>query len=178
MKEQRRVRKVTSLAVEEHEGLVEGEGVVVRGWMGMVVAWHHLDDEGDEAGQEGRDKQSAHRPDEDLAADDDAAQIHVLLLLLLAGAQQPALLGLVQRPRQRRPVQVLQIAAAVVVCGGVRRVYLQGPTPRIPSVHAYLFLISLSFGLMSGAIGELSFPNYSTDIRISAPHHKRKSPNE
>lgn len=130
------------MAVEEHESLVEGEGVVVRGGMGMVVARHHLDDEGDEAGQEGRDEQSAHRPDKDLAADDDAAQIHVLLLLLLAGAQQPALLGLVERPRQRCPVQILQIAAAVVVCGGVGGVYLQGPTPRIPAVHDRLFLIS------------------------------------
>lgn len=80
-------RKVTSLGVEEHEGLVEGEGVIVRGIMGMVVPRHRLHDEGDEPGQKGRDEQRADCPDKDLAADDDAAQIHVLLLLLLARAQ-------------------------------------------------------------------------------------------
>lgn len=36
--------KITSLGVEEHESLVQGEGVVVRGRMGMTVAWHGLDD--------------------------------------------------------------------------------------------------------------------------------------
>lgn len=110
-------RKLTFLGVEEHECLVEGKSVVIRGRMGMSVAWYGLDNEGYEASQEGRDEKCADSPDEDLAADDDAAQIHVLLLLLLAGTQQPALLGLIEWPRQRRPVKVLQVSAPVVVGG-------------------------------------------------------------
>jgi len=85
------------LGVEEEEGLVEGDGVVVgRGWL-VVVAGDGFDDEGDEAGEEGADGESAECPDEELAADDDAAKIYVpfLLLFLFSGAQEPALLCLV-----------------------------------------------------------------------------------
>ena len=129
----------TALGVEEHESLVEGESVVVGRAGLVVVAGDGLDDEGYEAGEEGGDDEGSDRPEEDLAADDDAAEVHVLLLLLgLAGSQQPALLCLVQLPRQRRPVQVLQIAAPVVVRGGVRCLDLQRPSPRIPSVHTHL----------------------------------------
>lgn len=116
---------------------MQGLGVVVGRRRRVVVARHRLYDEGDEAGDEAAGDDRSDRPNEDLAADDDASEIHVLLLLLLAWAEQPALLRLVQRPRQSRPVQVLQVPAPVVV-GGRVRVYLQGATPRISTVHAHL----------------------------------------
>lgn len=123
---------------------MEGEGVVVGGRVFVVVAGDGFDDEGDEAGEDGGDEDCADGPDEDLAADDDATQIHVLLLLLLLrGTQQPALLRLVQRPRQRRPVQLLQVPAPILVGGRVSGVYLQWATPRIPTVHTHLLFFLL-----------------------------------
>ena len=63
----------------------------------MVVAGDGFDDESDEGGEEGEDGEGAEGPDEELAADDDAAKIYVpfLLLFLFSGAQEPALLCLV-----------------------------------------------------------------------------------
>ncbi|GMN69756.1 hypothetical protein TIFTF001_038801 [Ficus carica] len=69
----------------------------------MIVAKDGLDDEGYESGEENGGDESSDGPHEDLPADDDAAQIHVFLLLLLlplpGGTQQLALLRLIQRPR-------------------------------------------------------------------------------
>ncbi|GMN55571.1 hypothetical protein TIFTF001_024698 [Ficus carica] len=81
----------------------------------MIVARDGLDDEGYEAGKEGGGDKSFDGPHENLPADDDAAQIHVLLfLLLLGGTQQPTLLRLVQRSiGQHRPVEVLQVLAPI-----------------------------------------------------------------
>ena len=118
-----------SLGIEEHEGLVEGEGVVVGRGVFVAVAGDGVDDEGDEAGEEGGEEDCAEGPLEDLAADDDAAEIDVLLLLLLAGAKEPALLRLIQGTRQRCPVNVLQVPAPLVLRRRVRRVYLQRTTP-------------------------------------------------
>lgn len=110
-----------------------------------MVTRHCLDDEGDEARQKGGDQERPDCPHKDLTADNDASQIHILLLLLLPGGpQQPALLRFIQRPRrQRRPVQILQVPAPVVVRGRVRRVYLQRATPRVPAVHAHSFSSTL-----------------------------------
>jgi len=130
---------LTSLGVEEHQGLVKGERVVVGRRVFVVVARDRVHDKRDESGEECGEENRAHGPYEDLAADDDAAEIHVLLLLLFAGSQEPTLLRLVQGPRQRRPVQVLQVPAPLLLRGGVRRIDLQRPTPRISTVHSRSF---------------------------------------
>lgn len=105
----------------------------------MVVTRYDLDDESDEPSQEGRYQKRPNRPDKDLTAHNDATQIHILrLLLLLARSQKPALLGLVQRPRKRCPVEILQIPAPIVVSGGIRGIDLQRAAPRIPTVHTHL----------------------------------------
>lgn len=132
----------TSLGIEEHEGLVEGERVVVGRGAGRVVARHRLDDEGDETGEEAASDDGADGPEEELAADDNASEIDILLLLLPLVArprQEPALLRLVQLPRggrQRRPVQV-HVPAPLVVRRRIR-MDLQRTPPRIPLVHAHL----------------------------------------
>lgn len=104
-----------------------------------MVPGDGLGDAGDEPGEDGGGEEHPDRPHEELAADDEAAEVDVLLLLpalVPRPGQQPALLRLVQRPRQRPPVQV-QVPAPVVVR---RRVvaYLQRPAPRVPPVHAHL----------------------------------------
>lgn len=140
VRELKEVKGHTSLGVEEHEGLVECESVVIRRRVRVFVAGNSLDDEGYESGEERRDEQCSDRPYEDLAADNDATQIHVLLLLLLPRrTQKPALLGLVQRPRrQGSSVEVLEVPAPVVVGGGVSRIDLQRAPPGIPTVHTHL----------------------------------------
>lgn len=130
---------LTSLGIEEHEGLAEGERVVVGRRMFVVVARDGVHNKRDESGKECGEENRADGPYEDLAADDDAAEIHVLLLLLFAGTQEPTLLRLVQGPRQRRPVQVLQVPAPLLLRGGVRRIDLQRTTPRISTVHSRSF---------------------------------------
>lgn len=132
------------MSIEEHESLMKSKGIVVRRRMGVSVAWDSLDDEGDETGQEGGDDKGTDSPDEDLATNNDTAEIDVLLLLLLAGAKQPALLGLVQRARESSPVEVLKVSAAVIVGGRVSSVNLKGTTPWIPSVHAHILSRSRS----------------------------------
>lgn len=126
------------MSIEEHESLMKSKGIVVRRRMAVSVAWDSLDDEGDETGQEGGDDKGTDSPDEDLATNNDTAEIDVLLLLLLAGAKQPALLGLVERARESSPVEVLKVSAAVIVGGRVSSVDLKGTTPWIPSVHAHI----------------------------------------
>lgn len=101
------------------------------------MARHRLDYQSDESGDKAAGYDRSDRPNEDLAADNDASEINVLLLLLLPRPQQPALLRLVQRPRQRRPVQVLQVPAPVVV-GRRVCVDLQWAAPRVSTVHAHL----------------------------------------
>lgn len=133
------MKKLTSLRVEEHEGLVEGLGVLVGGRRRGALVGDELDDHHDEADEEADAEDGADGPHEDLAVEDHAAEVDVLLLLpalVPRPGQQPALLRLVQRPRQRPPVQV-QVPAPVVVR---RRVvaYLQRPAPRVPPVHAHL----------------------------------------
>nr|POF06100.1 hypothetical protein CFP56_38239 [Quercus suber] len=123
---------------------MKSKGIVVRRRMGVSVAWDSLDDEGDETGQEGGDDKGTDSPDEDLATNNDTAEIDVLLLLLLAGAKQPALLGLVERARESSPVEVLKVSAAVIVGGRVSSVNLKGTTPWIPSVHAHILSRSRS----------------------------------
>ena len=132
------------MSIEEHESLMKSKGIVVRRRMGVSVAWDSLDDEGDETGQEGGDDKGTDSPDEDLATNNDTAEIDVLLLLLLAGAKQPALLGLVERARESSPVEVLKVSAAVIVGGRVSSVDLKGTTPWIPSVHAHILSRSRS----------------------------------
>ena len=97
-KEREREKRHTTLGVEEHKGLVEGEGVVIRRSVRVVMTRHGLDDEGNETGEEASHQNRSDRPDEDLTADNDATQIHILFLLLLSRSQQPALLCLVQWP--------------------------------------------------------------------------------
>ena len=92
------------MSIEEHESLMKSKGIVVRRRMAVSVAWDSLDDEGDETGQEGGDDKGTDSPDEDLATNNDTAEIDVLLLLLLAGAKEPALLGLIQGARERSSV--------------------------------------------------------------------------
>ncbi|KAK8608594.1 hypothetical protein V6N13_024013 [Hibiscus sabdariffa] len=119
-----------TLSIEEHERLVKCESVVIGWRLAVVMTWNRFHDQGDESGEKAGDEQGPDRPNKDLAADNDASEIDVpLLLLLLAGAKQPALLRLVQGTRQRSPVQVLQVPAPVVVGGGIRRVYLQRASP-------------------------------------------------
>lgn len=135
-------RVLTSLRVEEHERLVEGERVVVRGRAGPVVAGDGLDDEGDEPGQHGGGDDGADGPKKELAANDEAPQVHVLVLLrpLVPGrGEEPALLRLIQLPRrgrQRRPVRV-QVPAPIVIGGGVGVRDLQWPAPWITAVHTH-----------------------------------------
>ena len=63
-----------------------------------MVAGDSFDDEGEEADEEGIDNESAKCLDEDLATNNDAAQIYVpfLLLFMFSFAQEPAMLGLIQ----------------------------------------------------------------------------------
>lgn len=130
--------KLTTLSIEEHEGFVEGEGVVIRRWVVVAVARHHLHDKGDEASQQSGKDDNSEGPLEYLPAYNYATQVHVfLLLLLLRRAQQPALLRLIQRPRQRRPVQLLQIPAPLLVSGRLAGMDLQRPTPRISNVNTH-----------------------------------------
>ena len=117
---------------------MQRKGIVIRRRVLMMVTRHGLHNECHEPSKESREQERPNGPHEYLAANNDASQIHVLLLLLLAGTKEPALLSLVEGPRQRRPVDVLQVAAAVVVGGGVGGVDLQRPTPRVPSVHTDL----------------------------------------
>ncbi|URE02638.1 hypothetical protein MUK42_29279 [Musa troglodytarum] len=110
-----------------------------------------LDDEGDQAGERRSGDDGANGPQEDLAADDEATQIHVLLLLLAlvpGPSEEPALLSLVQLPgshRQRRAVQI-EVAAAVIIGGGVG-VDLQRPAPGIAAVDAHPFPVSFLLAL-------------------------------
>lgn len=133
---------LTFLGIEEHESLIQRNSIIIRRRRAVVVAGDGLDNKCDKPNEETGGQNGPHRPKKDLAADDDATQIHVLLLLLLAWAQQPALLRLVQRPRHRRPVEVVQVAAPVVVRRRVRRVYLQWPAPWISPVHTHLSILT------------------------------------
>lgn len=64
------------LGVEEEEGLVEGDGVVVeKGWL-VVVVGDDFDNESDEAEEEGKDSEGVEGPDEELAANNDVAKIN------------------------------------------------------------------------------------------------------
>lgn len=135
------MKKLTSLRVEEHEGLVEGLGVLVGGRRRGALVGDELDDHHDEADEEADAEDGADGPHEDLAVEDHAAEVDVLLLLL-AGlvarpGQEPALLRLVQLPHQRPPVQV---PAPVVVRRRVRIRDLQRPAPRVPPEHLALLL--------------------------------------
>lgn len=118
---------------------MESKGVVVGRRVFVVVARDGVDNERDESGEECGEENRADSPYEDLAADDDAAKIYILLLLLFARAEEPTLLRLVQGPRQRRPVEVLQVPAAVLLRGRVRGIDLQRTTPGISTVHYRFF---------------------------------------
>lgn len=75
---------------------MEGECVVVRRRMLVVVARHSLDDQGDKSSEQSGGDNSTDGPDEDLAADDYTAEIDILFLLLLGRTKKPALLRLVE----------------------------------------------------------------------------------
>ena len=106
---------LTFLGVEEEEGLVEGDGVVILRRRRRVVTWHGLDDEGHESSNEESGEKASQDVAEELAAADHASKVHILLLLLLGRAQEPALLSLLQ-PLKCRPIHV-QVAAAIVIRG-------------------------------------------------------------
>lgn len=116
---------------------MEGLGVLVGRRRRRVVVGHRLHDQHYKADEEADAENGADRPEEVLAADDHATEVDVALLRLagISGAgKEPALLGLIQRPRQRRPVQVLQVPAPVIVCRRLIR-NLQRATPWISSKH-------------------------------------------
>lgn len=119
------------------------ESIVIWRRVRVFVAWNSLDDECYESSKERRDEQCSNSPYKDLAADNDATQIHILLLLLLPRrTQKPALLGFVQRPRRHGcSVEILQVPAPIIVGGGVSRIDLQRTPPRIPTVHTHLALL-------------------------------------
>uniref|UniRef100_A0A0A9DM86 Uncharacterized protein n=1 Tax=Arundo donax TaxID=35708 RepID=A0A0A9DM86_ARUDO len=126
------------LGVEEEERLVEGLGVLIVGRRaGLLVGDRLGDDDGETDKDEGADE-GPEGPPEDLALDDDAAEVDVPVLLLgLRRAKQPALLRLVQLvvllPRQRAAVQV-HVPAVVVLrrpVGGD----LERPAPVVRRVH-------------------------------------------
>jgi hypothetical protein len=127
---------LTSLRVEEHERLVQRLRVLVGRRRRRALVRDELDDHHDEADEDAEAEDGADGPHEDLAVDDDAAQVDVPLLLLarlVAGpGQEPALLRLVQLPHQRRPVQV---PAPVVICRRVGVGDLQRPAPGVPPEH-------------------------------------------
>ena len=75
---------------------MEGEGVVIRRSVRAVMTGHGLDDEGNETDEEASDENRSDGPEEDLTADNDAAEIDILFLLLLSRSQEPALLSLVE----------------------------------------------------------------------------------
>lgn len=75
---------------------MKGNGVIIRRRVLMVMSRDSLNDKGNEASNESREEKGSNGPDEDLAAHNDATQIHVLLLLLFGGSEEPALLCLVQ----------------------------------------------------------------------------------
>ena len=117
---------------------MQRDGVVVGRRRRAVAPGYGLGDPGHDPREDGGGEEHPERPDEELAADDEAADVEVLLppaALVPGPRQQPALLRLVERPRQRAAVDV-QVPAAVVVRGRVVA-YLQRPAPRVPPVHAH-----------------------------------------
>jgi hypothetical protein len=145
---------LTSLGVEEHERLVQRDGVVIGRRRRVVAPGDGLGDPRDDPCEHRGGDNHPDGPDEELAADDEAPDVDVLLLLLAAlvpgPGQQPALLRLVERPRQRAAVDV-QVPAPVVVR---RRVvaYLKRPAPRVPPVHTHLAPASTNSSLMNAAV--------------------------
>ncbi|MFS7919159.1 hypothetical protein Hanom_Chr03g00209531 [Helianthus anomalus] len=110
------IHQLTFLGIEEHESFVEGNCVIIGWRRAFVMPRHILHYDRNNPHDEGGCKNRPHRPDKDLTADDDATQIHIPLLLLFSGTQQPALLRLIQRSRKRRPVQLVQVPAPIIVC--------------------------------------------------------------
>ena len=88
-------RKLTFLGIKELKSLMESNGVIIRRRGLMMMARDNFNNKGDEASKEGRNKESSNSPNKDLAADNDAAKINILLLLLLTRAKKPALLCLI-----------------------------------------------------------------------------------
>lgn len=144
LKSKNRVGVRTFLSVEEEEGLVKGNGVIVRRRrVGVVLGQSFGDDDG-EGDDEESDDNTPEGILEGLLAADDAAQVNVLVLLPLRRAEQPALLrlvevlagggGVVLLQRRRRPVPVGVPADPLVVLRRRRVdvVDLQRPSPVMP----------------------------------------------
>ena len=97
--------ELTSLGVEEHERLVQRLRVLVGRRRRRALVRYELDDHHDEADEDAEAEDGADGPHEDLAVEDDAAEVDVLLLLLARqvarAGEEPALLRLVELPRQR-----------------------------------------------------------------------------
>ena len=116
---------------------MERLGVLIgRRRAGLLVGDGLGDDDGEADEDEGADD-APEGPPQELALDDDAAEVDVLVLLLgLRRAEQPALLRLVQLvvllPRQRAAVQV-HVAAVVVLRRPVGD--LERPAPVVRRVH-------------------------------------------
>lgn len=135
------------MSVEEEEGLVKGNGVIIRRRRaGVALGQRYGDDSGQGEYEEG-DDDSPDRILEGLLATHDAPQVNVLFLLpLRRRAQQPALLRLVQVGpgaggaavvallRRRRPVPLRVPAAHPLEVLRRRRIlnYLQRPSPLMP----------------------------------------------
>ncbi|URE32040.1 hypothetical protein MUK42_25354 [Musa troglodytarum] len=143
-----------------------------------MVAGDGFHDEGNQPSERGRGDDGAHGPQEELAANDEAAQVHVLLLLLSLvprPGEQPALLGLVQLPgrhRQRRTIQI-QVAAPIVISDGVR-VDLQRPAPGIPPIHTHPSTVSSVAVLPPLKMRPFSTP-YPPRLLPGRDHHKLRS---
>jgi len=112
------------------------------------MARDKLDNQSDKSDEQSGGEDSTNGPDEDLTADNNATEIHILLLLLLLGwAQQPALLCLIQLPRCKcSSIVVLQVSASLIVSCGICGVYLQWASPWISPVHTYLELGAINNG--------------------------------
>ena len=88
---------LTFLGVEEEERLAQRLGVLVRRRRAGSPAGDGIGDDDGEADDDEAGGEAPERPPQDLALDDDAAEVDVPVLLLgRRRAQQPALLRLVQ----------------------------------------------------------------------------------
>lgn len=139
---------LTFLGIEEEEGLVEGDGVVVGRRRPGLVGRNGLGDDDRQGDEEEGGGDAPQRPLEGLAAADYAAEVNVLALLLLVvlRPEEPALLGLVElvvvaAGRQGGPVDPVHLPAPVVVRVVARvrlPIYLERATPVVPRMHPAL----------------------------------------
>jgi hypothetical protein len=119
---------------------VERPGVLVGRRRAVPLVGDVLGDDDGEADEDEAGDEAIEGPPQNLALDDDAAEIDLPVLLPgLRRSQQPALLRLVQlvvEPphRQRAAVQV-HVLAMVVLRRPVDGGDLEGPAPVVPRVH-------------------------------------------